>query len=173
MDNGTRTLRTHSLFTLICLYFPSPFSDSLPRSFFFFHTLLFLHSWRPLLKKRFSAAAAAWIPLILIWWEPKCVQRWYLVVDTIETLRFFLSRVLRDSTPRFVGQSVRPSHITFSAYMGSLAMLLQPKCSIDLKYGPCPPARDWGSRVSGLVWYTKERRSNEEVWKIIENISIT
>ena len=26
-----------------------------------------------------------------------------------------------------------------------------PKWSSDLKYGPCPPARDWGSRVSGLV----------------------
>ena len=27
----------------------------------------------------------------------------------------------------------------------SLTILLLPK------YGPCPPARDWGSRVSGLV----------------------
>ena len=29
--------------------------------------------------------------------------------------------------------------------------LLLPKWSSDLKYGPCPPARDFGSRVSGLV----------------------
>ena len=29
--------------------------------------------------------------------------------------------------------------------------LLLPKWSSDLKYCPCPPARDWGSRVSGLV----------------------
>ena len=29
--------------------------------------------------------------------------------------------------------------------------LLLPKWSNDLKYGPCPPARDFGSRVSGLV----------------------
>ena len=68
---------------------------------------------------------------------------------------FFFSRVLRDFTPRFVGPSVgpsvRPSHFTFSALMGVLALLLLPKCSTDLNYGPCPPARDWGSRVSGLV----------------------
>ena len=63
--------------------------------------------------------------------------------------------MLRDSTPRFVGPSVRrsvgPSHFTFSAFMGFLAIPLLPKYSTDLKYGPCPPARDWGSRVSGLV----------------------
>ena len=29
--------------------------------------------------------------------------------------------------------------------------LLQPKWSSDLKYGPCSPARNLGSRVSGLV----------------------
>ena len=29
--------------------------------------------------------------------------------------------------------------------------LLLPKWSSDLKYGPCPPVRDLGSRVSGLV----------------------
>ena len=32
--------------------------------------------------------------------------------------------------------------------MGFLALLLMPKCSTDLNYGPCPPARD---RVSSLV----------------------
>ena len=36
--------------------------------------------------------------------------------------------------------------------MGFLALLLLPKCSTDLNYGPCPPARDFVSRVSGLVW---------------------
>ena len=35
--------------------------------------------------------------------------------------------------------------------MGVLALLLLPKCSTDLNYGPCPPARDWDSRVSDLV----------------------
>ena len=32
-----------------------------------------------------------------------------------------------------------------------LTPILMPKLSNDLKYGPCPPARDFGSRVSGLV----------------------
>ena len=58
---------------------------------------------------------------------------------------------VRRSFRRSVGLSVRPSHFTFSALMGVLALLLLPKCSTDLNYGPCPPARDWGSRVSGLV----------------------
>ena len=61
-------------------------------------------------------------------------------------------RVLRDSTPRFVGcwsvcQSVRwsigPSHFTFFGFLQSLASLLLPKWSSDHKYGPCPPARHW------------------------------
>jgi len=33
----------------------------------------------------------------------------------------------------------------------SLTSQLLPKWSSDLKCGPCPPARDFGSRVSGLV----------------------
>ena len=36
--------------------------------------------------------------------------------------------------------------------MGVLTLLLLPKCSSDLNFSPCPPARDWGSRVSGLVY---------------------
>ena len=28
--------------------------------------------------------------------------------------------------------------------------------SSDIKYGPCPPARDWDSRVSGLVFRQTE-----------------
>ena len=55
------------------------------------------------------------------------------------SLSQLFSRVLRDSTPRFVGPSVgpsvrpsvgpsvRPSHFTFSALMGFLALLLLPK----------------------------------------------
>ena len=49
------------------------------------------------------------------------------------------------------GLSVRPSHFTFLTLMGVLALLLLPKCFTDLNYGPSPPARDWGSCVSGLV----------------------
>ena len=52
-----------------------------------------------------------------------------------------------------VGPSVCPSHFTFLALMGVLAFLLLPKCSTDLNYGPCPPARNWSSRVSGLVFF--------------------
>ena len=34
-----------------------------------------------------------------------------------------------------------------------LASLLLPKCSSDLKCGPCPLACDWDSRVSGLSFF--------------------
>ena len=40
---------------------------------------------------------------------------------------------------------------SISYVLRSWASLHLPKCSGDLKYGPCPPARDWGSRVSGFV----------------------
>ena len=53
--------------------------------------------------------------------------------------------------------SVGPSHFTFFGFLQSMASLLLPKWSSDRKYSPCPPARDWGSRVSGLVisWHTR------------------
>ena len=60
-----------------------------------------------------------------------------------------ISRVLRDSAPRFV----RPPHFTFFGCLRFLASPLLPKWSGDLNYGPCPPVRDWGSRVSDLVLY--------------------
>ena len=51
-----------------------------------------------------------------------------------------------------VGTSVGPSVTLFwFFFLRSLASLLLPKWSSDIKYGPRPPARDWGSRVSGLV----------------------
>ena len=52
---------------------------------------------------------------------------------------------------RSVHWSIHPSYLIFLAFMGFLAMLLLPKCSTDFRYGPCPPARDWGSRISSLV----------------------
>ena len=56
------------------------------------------------------------------------------------------------STPHFVGPSlVRLSHFTFLVFLRSMASLLLPKWSSDLKYGPCPPVRNWGGRVSSLV----------------------
>ena len=63
------------------------------------------------------------------------------------------SRVLRDSTPRFVRRSIGWSvgHTLLFYVFYSSTILLLPKCSGELKYGPCPPAHDWGSRVSSLV----------------------
>ena len=51
-----------------------------------------------------------------------------------------------------VGRLVGQSRFTFIYDFISLTSLLLPKWSIDLKYGPCPPA-DFGSRVSGLVLF--------------------
>ena len=56
------------------------------------------------------------------------------------------------SVGQLVGRSVDRSHFTFFYYFISLTSLLLPKGSGDLKYGPCPPTRDFGSRVSGLVF---------------------
>ena len=84
-----------------------------------------------------------------------------LLVLTRPSMKFIakkvliFSRVLSNSTPRLfgwsVGPSIRPSHFTFFVFLRSSASLLLPKWSSDLKYGLCPPARDFGSRVSGLV----------------------
>ena len=66
-----------------------------------------------------------------------------------ELLRLcFMSKLLY--TPLW---SVRPSvgwSVTLNFFFYSWTSLLLPKWSGDLKYGPCPPARDLGSRVSGL-----------------------
>ena len=66
------------------------------------------------------------------------------------------SRVLRDYTPlsRSVGWSV-PFSI-FSVFLSLLSLPLLPICSGGLlQHCSCPPARDWGSRVSGLVQFRK------------------
>ena len=55
------------------------------------------------------------------------------------------------SVGRLVGQWV--SHtLTFFYDFISLTSLLLPKRSVDVKYSPCPPAHDFGSRVFGLVF---------------------
>ena len=57
--------------------------------------------------------------------------------------------MLRDSTPPFVG--LNPSlhrSVTLYFFLWSLASSFLPKWSSDLKYGRCPPERDWGSHVS-------------------------
>ena len=52
-----------------------------------------------------------------------------------------------------VGRSVGPlvRHTLLFYDFITLTSRLLPKWSGDLKYGPCPPARDFGSRVSSLV----------------------
>ena len=56
------------------------------------------------------------------------------------------------TTPYIVRLSIRWLGTLYFFYdFHSLMILLLPKCSSDLKYSPCLPARDWGSRVSGLV----------------------
>ena len=57
------------------------------------------------------------------------------------------------SVGRSVGRSVDWSVTLYFFYdFISLTSLLLPKWSGDLKNGPCPPARDFGRRVSGLVF---------------------
>ena len=50
-----------------------------------------------------------------------------------------------------VGRLVLRSHFTFFYDFITLTSLLLPKCSGDLKYGRCPPTRNFSSHVSGLV----------------------
>ena len=71
-----------------------------------------------------------------------------------------VSRSVRRSIRRSIRRSVT---LYFSALMGFLALLLLPKCSTDLEYGPCPPARDWGSRVSGLIFITGQSFIQSEI----------
>ena len=66
---------------------------------------------------------------------------------------FFLVACYATLQRRSVCRSVCRS-VTLYFFWGFLrfsASLLLPKWSSDVKYGPCPPARDWGSRVPGLV----------------------
>ena len=66
-----------------------------------------------------------------------------------------------DSTTRFVrhliDRLVSWSHFTFFFFFDftSFTSLLLLKWFGDLEYGPCPPAHDFGSRVSGLGILTK------------------
>ena len=65
----------------------------------------------------------------------------------------FFSRVHVTLQPDLsVGRSV--GHTLLFYDFITLTSLLLPKWSGDFKYGPCPPARDWGSRVSGLVFWS-------------------
>ena len=67
-----------------------------------------------------------------------------------------------------VGRSVGPL-LTFSAFLSFSSIPLLPKCSGDLlKHCSFTPARDWGSRVSGLVLFLTELKSGQKqtTWKM-------
>ena len=73
------------------------------------------------------------------------------------------SRLPRYSTSHYIGplvcwsvssprRAVCQFHFTFSAFMRYLSSLLLPKFPSDLfNHCTCPPASDWGSRLSGLI----------------------
>ena len=70
---------------------------------------------------------------------------WYSWQLAIHFMNYILSHMLRHSI------LLCWSHLTFFWFLGFLASPILPNWSGDLNYGPCPPARDWGSRVSGLI----------------------
>ena len=80
--------------------------------------------------------------------------------DSTSYKMLVVSRVLRDSTSRYVGRSVGRSVgrlvgplFTFSAFLSFLSIRLLPRCPSDfLQHCSCPPARDYGGRVSSLVY---------------------
>ena len=62
--------------------------------------------------------------------------------------RDFTTRFVRRSVGQLVGRSVT---LYFFNDLISLTSLLLPKWFGDIKYSTCPPARDFGSRISDLV----------------------
>ena len=85
------------------------------------------------------------------------MSRWNWHV-CIHNLSVIFSRVHATLQPALVGRSVM---FDFFYDFISLTSLLLPKWSIDLKHGPCPPARDFGSCVSGLL---KPKPDHTFVW---------
>ena len=73
----------------------------------------------------------------------KSLSPWYGII---------FSLVLHDSTPYIVRSSICwLGTLLFFYGFYSLMILLLLKCSSDLRYGPCLPARNWGGCVSGFV----------------------
>ena len=76
-------------------------------------------------------------------------QNWYISASTFFAAEFLVActrlyNLLYPSVGRLVKLYFFYDFISFTS-------LLLPKWSGDLKHGPCPPARDFSSRVSGLV----------------------
>ena len=78
-----------------------------------------------------------------------CYATLHPTLSVRRSVRWSVRWSVRRSVRRSIGLSV--TLYFFGVYVFFFAIPLLPKCATDLKYGPCPPARDWGSRVSGLV----------------------
>ena len=73
------------------------------------------------------------------------------------------------TTTRFVHRSVGWS-VTLNFFLWFyLTSLLLPKWTSDLKYGPSPPARDFGSRVSGLVNANATSTGTHKINKMVDS----
>ena len=70
---------------------------------------------------------------------------------------------VRQSVSLSVCSLVNPSHFISSIFffLQLFASVLFPKCSSDLKYGPCSPACNFGSHLSGLV--INEKSLNKKI----------
>ena len=82
------------------------------------------------------------------------------------------SRVLRDSTPRFVGPSVDPSvghTLLFQCLWFFLAVLLLPKCFTDLNHGPAHPHATSVAVYPALFCLALDFESNSEIRRIFAN----
>ena len=98
----------------------------------------------------------SWFKKCVIWTAVKAMLSLYFACFFFFT---HLSRVLRDSKPRYASPSVRRSVgqsvgslYTVLAFLGFFSIWLLPRCpSNPLQHCSCPPARDYGSRVSGLA----------------------
>ena len=76
------------------------------------------------------------------------------------------SRPLPCSLPQLQSQSAQAGYRyrikrLCDYFMWSLALLLPPKCFSDLKYGPCPPERDWVILLSCFIYPIKNQKEKD------------
>ena len=124
---------------------------------FFFHwfSYQFAHLW---FGWHSQARPITWliVPMFLgrnLWEQWSQSIRWWSRLSgvTLFSVACYATLHLALSVWPSVRWSVGPSHFIFSGFSRSLALLLLPKWSSDLKYSPCPPpARDHVSRREAL-----------------------